>query len=139
MTQSTAALVAGALDHLIRHSLTGCGHSARVAAHLLDQLAGQPDVDGATRCLCDRMSEALEAGQGRVGGGVMCERHASSPSPGPSDHPLPPAEERRRTRLKLWELEEKYHCPVIGTCLTLADLERLARNTGNWPSAWACA
>lgn len=61
MTQS---LLAGALDHLMRYQLTGCTHSAHVAAHLLDQLAEQPDVDGDTRCLCDRMSEALEAGQG---------------------------------------------------------------------------
>jgi hypothetical protein len=61
MTQS---LLAGALGHLMRYQLTGCAHSAHVAAHLLDQLAEQPDVDGDTRCLCDRMCEALEAGQG---------------------------------------------------------------------------
>lgn len=60
MTQS---LLAGALDHLMRYQLTGCGHSARVAAHLLDQLADQSDVNRDTRCLCGRMSEALEAGE----------------------------------------------------------------------------
>jgi hypothetical protein len=30
-------------------------------------------------------------------------------------------------RLKLWDLEEKYHCPVIGTCLPLEELVRFAR------------
>lgn len=64
----TQFLLAGALDHLMRFQLTGCGHSAHVAAHLLDQLADQPDVDGDTRCLCGRMSEALEAGQEPRGG-----------------------------------------------------------------------
>jgi hypothetical protein len=35
----------------------------------------------------------------------------------------PPAARRR----KLWELEEKHHCPVIGTCIPLDELVRLAR------------
>ena len=30
-------------------------------------------------------------------------------------------------RLKLWELEEKYHCPVIGTCVPMEDLVRFAK------------
>jgi hypothetical protein len=30
-------------------------------------------------------------------------------------------------RHKLWELEEKHHCPVIGTCINIAELQRLAR------------
>jgi len=25
-------------------------------------------------------------------------------------------------RAKLWELNEKYHCPVIGTCLPISEL-----------------
>ena len=33
-------------------------------------------------------------------------------------------------RLKLWQLEEKYHCPVVGTCLDLDELKKLARKTG---------
>jgi len=61
------SLLVGALDHLMRYQLTGCAHSAHVAAHLLDQIADQPEVDGDTRSLCGRMSEALETGQGRVG------------------------------------------------------------------------
>ena len=35
----------------------------------------------------------------------------------------------RRAR-KLWELEERYHCPVIGTCLSLGELRKLARKLG---------
>ena len=37
----------------------------------------------------------------------------------------PPA--RRR---KLWELEEKQHCPVIGSCLSLEELKKIARKAG---------
>lgn len=41
-----------------------------------------------------------------------------------SDSPTP---SRRR---KLWELEEKLHCPVVGTCLNLDDLKKMARREG---------
>jgi hypothetical protein len=44
------------------------------------------------------------------------------PSPAPSAAP--------RRRIKLWELEDKYHCPVIGTCLTLAEIGKVARRSG---------
>lgn len=44
---------------------------------------------------------------------------------------LPPATQdnpgRSAKRLRLWELREKYHCPVIGTCLTMDELVRFAR------------
>jgi hypothetical protein len=33
-------------------------------------------------------------------------------------------------RRKLWELEEKYHCPVIGSCLNLDELKKIARKDG---------
>lgn len=33
-------------------------------------------------------------------------------------------------RLKLWELEEKHHCPVVGTCLKLDDIKKIARQSG---------
>lgn len=36
--------------------------------------------------------------------------------------PLPPSR-----RHKLWDLAEKHHCPVIGTCLSLEELVRFAR------------
>lgn len=38
--------------------------------------------------------------------------------------PKPP---RRR---KLWELESKYLCPVVGTCLALEEIKRIARRDG---------
>lgn len=33
-------------------------------------------------------------------------------------------------RIKLWELEDKHHCPVVGTCLTLDEIKKLARKGG---------
>ena len=33
----------------------------------------------------------------------------------------------RRWRHKLWELEERFHCAVIGTCLSLDELQRICR------------
>lgn len=55
------ALFAGALDHLMRHALTGCEQAARHAAQLLDVLSDRPDLDRETRLLCGRMCERLEA------------------------------------------------------------------------------
>lgn len=43
---------------------------------------------------------------------------AISPRPLPS--PLP-AQQKRRKRLKLWEIPESRHCMIIGTCLTVAE------------------
>ena len=80
----------------------------------------------------------------------MCERHGFLPSPlrgeglgervgsipiaaqsPPLSPVLPPqGGGRRATRLKLWELEEKHHCPVVGTCLNLDDLCKIARQSG---------
>ncbi len=34
---------------------------------------------------------------------------------------------RRYFWRKLWEIPEKYHCPVIGTCLSVAELDKLTR------------
>jgi hypothetical protein len=58
---SNTALFAGALDHLMRHALTGCEHAAHHAVQLLDCLSDRPDVDSETRSLCGRMCELLEA------------------------------------------------------------------------------
>lgn len=33
-------------------------------------------------------------------------------------------------RKKLWSLDSRFHCPVIGTCFTLEELRRLARKAG---------
>ena len=36
----------------------------------------------------------------------------------------------RHARLKLWHLEDKLHCPVVGTCVPLDELAALARRHG---------
>lgn len=56
----TPDLICCAFGHLLRFQLTGCSRSAHLAAHLLDRLAGQSDVDSETRHLCSRMSAVLE-------------------------------------------------------------------------------
>ncbi len=33
-------------------------------------------------------------------------------------------------RIKLWELDQRFHCMVIGTCFTLKELRRIARRAG---------
>jgi hypothetical protein len=58
---SNTALYAGALDQLMRHTLTGCGQAAHQAARLLDALSERSDVDQETRSLCERMGELLDA------------------------------------------------------------------------------
>jgi len=40
----------------------------------------------------------------------------------------PPALPRRRKRL--WELPTRWHCPLIGTCLTVGELRKLAARAG---------
>lgn len=57
---SKTALITGALDHLMRHTLTGCAQAALHAAQLLDVLSERRDLDSETRSLCGRMSEHLE-------------------------------------------------------------------------------
>jgi hypothetical protein len=59
---SNTLLIAGALDHLMRHTLTGCAQAAHHAAQLLDVLSERADLDSETRCLCGRMCEHLETG-----------------------------------------------------------------------------
>lgn len=56
-----STLLAGALDQLMRHTLTGCTQAGHQAARLLDALAECRDLDGDTRELCGRMSEHLVA------------------------------------------------------------------------------
>lgn len=45
----------------------------------------------------------------------------------PVADPKPAGPRRRR---KLWELEEKYHCPVVGTCLSIEEIKKIARKNG---------
>ena len=33
-------------------------------------------------------------------------------------------------RRKLWEIDGRFHCPVIGTCLSIEDLEKVVRQSG---------
>ncbi|MEE4379878.1 MAG: hypothetical protein V2J55_20510, partial [Candidatus Competibacteraceae bacterium] len=49
----------------------------------------------------------------------MCERHTSDVK-----QEQPKLSTRQK---KLWELENYYHCSIIGTCLNLAELRQLAR------------
>lgn len=52
---------------------------------------------------------------------VLAQNMANTPQADPSIRGQPA---RRR---KLWELEEKLHCPVIGTCISLDELKKIAR------------
>jgi len=45
--------------------------------------------------------------------------------PTPAPPSLPPAAPMRSRRL--WDLEHKHHCPIIGTCLGVDELQRFAR------------
>jgi hypothetical protein len=56
-------LWAGALSLLLRHNLTGCTHSARQAATVLERIASCPEVDAETRALCENASFRLSADQ----------------------------------------------------------------------------
>lgn len=51
----------------------------------------------------------------------------------PAEPPASPAESSAAAparRQKLWQLAEKLHCPVIGTCLSIDELTRLAKKFG---------
>lgn len=41
--------------------------------------------------------------------------------------PIDLVSERQPRRTKLWELADKHHCPVVGTCLSVAELTKFAR------------
>ncbi|MBX3687033.1 MAG: DUF2325 domain-containing protein [Rhodocyclaceae bacterium] len=43
---------------------------------------------------------------------------------------LPPAGGAGQKRRKLWELEEKHHCPLIGTCIPAPELRKIAHRFG---------
>ncbi len=50
--------------------------------------------------------------------------------------PAEPASSRKAAggRPRLWDLPHKYHCPVIGTCLHVDELRRLAKKSGCMPT-----
>ena len=85
-------------------------------------------------------SHPRQEGQGSpsalaTGSTASCCR-AARPIPVPADQPtgrpslaqVPACQ--RKTRRKLWELSHKLHCPVIGTCLEVAELRKLVRSLG---------
>jgi hypothetical protein len=43
--------------------------------------------------------------------------------------PGPSRDLKTSGRRKLWDVPHKYHCPIIGTCLTVDDLRRIAERT----------
>ncbi|MDD5391285.1 MAG: DUF2325 domain-containing protein [Gallionellaceae bacterium] len=49
---------------------------------------------------------------------------------------MPPVVRETPRRRKLWEIANKYHCPIVGTCLTVEELRKLARRAGleGWDS-----
>jgi len=58
-------LWAGALSLLLIHGESGCPHSARNAARLLERLSESSDVDDETRALCERASYRLDGNHPR--------------------------------------------------------------------------
>ena len=76
-------------------------------------------------------SEALSATPRKkfcLGGSPTGDPHL-----GPTFLPCPPGvpwKSPAPLRKKLWELDQYYHCSVIGTCLTLAELRQIQRRLG---------
>ncbi len=81
--------------------------------------------------MCDRCeTKGLLAGL-FAKAGVLPDAPALPGLPAREDVDKPePRKQPARRRLKLWELEEKHHCPVIGSCLTLEELRKIARKGG---------
>lgn len=52
---------------------------------------------------------------------------ARAAQPQPPATEATPAAAKPARRARLWELKEKFHCPLIGTCLPMDELARLAR------------
>ncbi|MCU0841160.1 MAG: DUF2325 domain-containing protein [Thiobacillaceae bacterium] len=75
----------------------------------------------------------------------MCDRHSLDGAIRNLFSPAQPAEDagarpapvarlepvRPGRRRKLWELEEKHHCPVVGSCLSLEEIKKIARKSGS--------
>lgn len=80
------------------------------------------------RCDNKGVLAGLLARAGVISVPVAAETGASDPLPVPG--PATDAAKSVQRRPKLWELEEKHHCPVIGTCLTLEELKKIACKGG---------
>lgn len=57
--------------------------------------------------------------------GTLTARFATARGLALAAHAETAAQPRRCGRRKLWEVPHKYHCPIIGTCLEVADLKRI--------------
>jgi len=57
----------------------------------------------------------------------MGTTHATEPTASERRASAGTTERRSTQRRKLWELEEHFHCSVIGTCLTLNELRHACR------------
>lgn len=67
-------LWAGALSLMVRYAETGCAHSGRQAARLLDRIVEMPGVDQETCALLERAS--LRLADQVKGGGHVCSFQA---------------------------------------------------------------
>ena len=81
---------------------------------------------------CQRLSSELHQ---LISGSAPASADAGlAPLAGPLDSKeFEQAKEPRagtKGRSRLWDLWHKYHCPIIGTCLDVDDLRRLARKVG---------
>lgn len=55
----------------------------------------------------------------------MCKKHPLPVAPKPTG-----SESRSLRRKKIWEIDSDMHCSIIGTCLSLRDLDNIARHAG---------
>lgn len=85
--------------------------------------------------MCDRCeSKGLLAGLLAKAGvaaapAVVLDATAAETDSGTAQPAVLPAAKPVRRR-KLWELDDKHHCPVIGSCLNLEELKKIARKDG---------
>ena len=64
----------------------------------------------------------------RVVAGMFRREQPQTMTAAPTAPPAQPSSPTRRK--KLWELESKHHCPVVGTCLPMDELVKIARRFG---------
>lgn len=69
---------------------------------------------------------------------LAIERFDPAPDPAPARSPLPlpapAAEAAGSRRRRLWELDDHAHCPVVGVCLPLATVRRIAAKVLELPA-----
>ena len=124
-------------------------HLARAVVRHLEALCLHPDYDGDPdqRCAYRRLAQHwrwLSQDLGRVAADygadmdlLSCLLPGPTPDVPPASTPLPARvsapvaapEPPRASRRKRWDIPHKYHCPVIGTCLEVSELRRIADRT----------